>query len=117
MEKGIWISFWLVWFMLHSMIETYIHYISDFFRCRDLLNRGHYITFLLGSAMTISSDLGLNRPTYRDTPGLFERLTRRFVNIPDFKDSAGTLEERRTFLGYFYLSSVYVPTSDQTVPY
>ncbi|KAE9380950.1 hypothetical protein N431DRAFT_498703 [Stipitochalara longipes BDJ] len=74
--------------------------------CRELLARGHYLTFLLGSFMTISSDLGLNRPTYRDTPGNFERLVRRFQNIPDFKDSAGTLEERRAFLGYFYLSSV-----------
>lgn len=92
--------------MLHGMFEFCVCYLTDLTRCHDLLNRGHYITSLLGSAMTISSDLGLNRPTYRDIPGVFERMARRFGNIPDFKDSAGTLEERRAFLGYFYLCSV-----------
>lgn len=80
--------------------------VSDLIRCHNLLHRGHYITSLLGSAMTIASDLGLNRPTYRDTPGVVERLVRQFSMIPDFMDSAGSLEERRAFLGYFYLCSV-----------
>ena len=88
------------------MFESYVYHPSDFIRCHDLLNRGPYITSLLGSAMTIASDLGLNRPTFRDTPGPFERIVRRFSKIPDFQDSHGTLEERRAFLGFFYLSSV-----------
>jgi hypothetical protein len=92
--------------MLRGMFCPCIRDLSDFSRCRDLLNRGHYITSLIGSAMTIASDLGLNRPTYRDTPGLFERTVRRVSGIPDFKDSPGTLEERRAFLGYFYLCSM-----------
>jgi len=75
-------------------------------RRRDLLNRGHYITSMLASVETIASDLGMNRPTYRDTTDLFERLIRYFGDIPDFKDAEGTREERRSFLGYFYLCSV-----------
>jgi hypothetical protein len=75
-------------------------------RCRDLLGVGHRLTFLLSAVLTLSSDLGLNRPTYRHIPDLFERALRRNLGIPDFKDSTGTLEERRAFLGYFYLSSM-----------
>jgi hypothetical protein len=92
--------------MQHGMSESYVQHLSNLVRCRDLLNRGHYITSLLGSAATIASDIGLNRPTFRDSPGPFEHAMRSFHGIPPFQDSPGTLEERRAFLGHFYLCSV-----------
>jgi hypothetical protein len=92
--------------MQHGRFVSYFQRLTDFARCRELVHRGHYITSLLGSAMVIASDLGLNRPTFRDTPCPFEHAIRSFGGIPDFRDSPGTLEERRAFLGYFYLCSV-----------
>jgi hypothetical protein len=92
--------------MQHGMFASYFLHLSNFDRRRDLLYSGQHITGLLGSAMVIASDLGLNRPTFSDAPGPFERAIRSFGGIPDLRDSPGTLEERRAFLGYFYLCSV-----------
>jgi len=93
------------WYVQQSATIFFIH-LTHSIRFRDLLGYGHQLTFLLSAVLTLSSDLGLNRPTYRHIPDLFERALRRNLGIPDFKDSMGTLEERRAFLGYFYLSSM-----------
>jgi len=46
---------------------TFFNDLISAIRFRDLLGYGHQLTFLLSAVLTLSSDLGLNRPTYRQS--------------------------------------------------
>jgi hypothetical protein len=79
------------------------------FRCYYHFYNVPQLTGLLAAAMTLVYDLGLNRPAPREASSLFEDALRESISNP-YRPSlmrARTLEEQRTFMGCFFLDSVY----------
>jgi hypothetical protein len=79
------------------------------FRCYYHFYNVSQLTGLLAAAMTLVYDLGLNRPAPREASSLFEDALRESTSNL-YRPSlmrAKTLEEQRTFMGCFFLDSVY----------
>ncbi len=63
----------------------------------------------MAAIQTIIVDLRLNRPEKHDGPSDIILALREANGVPYLKPTARTLEERRAFLGYFFLTSLLVP--------
>ncbi|KKA16886.1 hypothetical protein T310_9500 [Rasamsonia emersonii CBS 393.64] len=75
---------------------------------RDSGRQSRQLTNLLQLAIALVADLGLNRPLpinkYKAVPDVMRKVLQ---GSKVFETLRGTLEERRTFLGCFYLSSLF----------
>lgn len=91
---------WLVVPTTHIIILTS-------FRCYFNFYNVPRFTSLINMATTLIADLRLNSQTDANAPGHFVCAVHRASGQDVPKEKAKTLEERRIFLGYWYLTSVY----------